>query len=219
MGYRKIDIDSWERKDKFAYFTTEERCEILLTCDVDVTDLHSMCREKGLNFYTALICVVSRVVNGDCHFRMGLDAEGDPVVYDEVCPCYTDFIPELEDFTTMITEYSPDMKEFYRGITRDRQAHKGKPCAAPENMVDNMFCISAVPWVHYKSLSLHYYNEWAGLAPIIYWGKYDETDGRLQLPVTLQVRHAVCDGYHAAKFFMDIEKMMPAVIAELSEME
>lgn len=216
MNYRKIDIDNWDRKKKFEYFTTEERCEIVLTCDVDVTDFHSACREYGLNFYTAFICAVSRVVNEDSHFRMGLDDEGDPIVYDEVYPCYTDFIPELEDFSTMVTAYSPDMKAFYEDITRDRQAHKGRPCAAPDNMVDNMFCISAVPWVHYKSLSLHYYNEWAGLAPIIYWGKYTCIDGRLQMPVTLQVRHAVCDGYHAAKFFTDLEKVLPLVMADLS---
>ena len=216
MNYKKIDMNTWERKDKYQYFTTEEKCEISLTCDIDVTELVGFCKQNNIKFYPAMICTVSRVVNCEEHFKMGFNENGELVVFDSVNPCYTDFIPELEDFNTMTVPYSSDMKAFYRSILDELQRNKGIPCPSPENGVPNMFYISSLPWINYSSINLHYFNEFSGLAPLVYWGKYVKKEGKLMIPVTLQARHAVCDGYHVAKFFMDIEKNIPKVMEELS---
>ena len=39
---------------------------------------------------------------------------------------------------------------------------------------------------------------------MVTWGKYYECDGKIIMPVTLQIHHAVADGYHCAKFYEDI---------------
>ena len=36
--------------------------------------------------------------------------------------------------------------------------------------------------------------------PIFTMGKYFERDGRRMLPLSIQVHHAVCDGYHVGVF-------------------
>ena len=216
MNFTRINMDTWERRDKYEYFTTQEKCEISLTCDVDVTELVGFCKNKGLKFYPVMICVASRVINGDDHFKMGVTEDNELVVYDSVDPCYADFIPESADFNMMSTPYSPEMKAFYQAIRDEMVKNKGIPCPGPKDAGPNIFTISTLPWVNYSSINLHYFNDWAGLAPMIFWGKYAKKDGKLMLPVTIQVRHSVCDGYHASKFFMDMEKAIPKVMDELS---
>ena len=42
--------------------------------------------------------------------------------------------------------------------------------------------------------------------PIINWGKYREENGRLMIPVTVCMNHAVADGYLVANVFRLLEK-------------
>ena len=44
--------------------------------------------------------------------------------------------------------------------------------------------------------------------PIINWGKYEEIGGRLMMPVTVRMNHAVADGYLISKVFLMLEEEM-----------
>ena len=39
MNYRKIDIDTWERRDLFKLYTTDLKIVMNMTVDVDVTEV------------------------------------------------------------------------------------------------------------------------------------------------------------------------------------
>ncbi len=43
-------------------------------------------------------------------------------------------------------------------------------------------------------------------APIVNWGKYREEKGKLMMPVTVRLNHAVADGYLVAKVFLLLEE-------------
>ena len=43
-------------------------------------------------------------------------------------------------------------------------------------------------------------------APIVNWGRYREENGRLMMPVTVRLNHAVADGYLAANVFRLLQK-------------
>ena len=44
--------------------------------------------------------------------------------------------------------------------------------------------------------------------PIINWGKYREENGRLMMPLTVRLNHAIADGFLAANVFRLLEKKM-----------
>lgn len=46
------------------------------------------------------------------------------------------------------------------------------------------------------------------LRPIFTMGKYYEDDGRIILPLAVQVHHAVCDGYHLCRFLNELQEMI-----------
>lgn len=45
------------------------------------------------------------------------------------------------------------------------------------------------------------------LFPLIKFGKYFRTDGKIQIPVSVFVSHAVADGYHTCKLINDMQEI------------
>lgn len=46
----------------------------------------------------------------------------------------------------------------------------------------------------------------SNIVKMITFGKYDKKDESFILPVTIQVSHAIADGYHVALFFENLQK-------------
>ena len=214
-AYQIVDFDTWKRAEKFKYFLNHEKCMITVTCNVDVTDFVAKCKLHGLKFYTAFICLMTRVLNQEEHFRFGYDKAGDVVIYDCIKPFYTDSVRNSDSFHCLVTEYHSDTKKMYESVTADREKNRDNETLTPENMADNIFSVTAVPWIHYTQLDLNDASHPDSLAPAIALGKYELHEGKLMLPLTLWIHHAVCDGVHVGKFFVETERLMPKIIDEI----
>ena len=70
--------------------------------------------------------------------------------------------------------------------------------------------LSSIPWLHYTAITQPTPVP-ADSNPRITWGKYALRDGRLCLPVTLLVNHALADGLHIAHFFEALRAEMDAL--------
>lgn len=62
------------------------------------------------------------------------------------------------------------------------------------NFPPNVHNFSSIPWLHYTEINLNLYTDGDFLPPIITVGQAAEQNGRLMLPVTLQIHHSVADG-------------------------
>ena len=210
MNYKKIDLASWERRDIYKMYTTTLKIVMNMTVDMDVTPLVAYAKEKGLKFYPVMMHTVGRILNARDEFKYSLTAEGELILWDYISPSYTDFDPETEHFNKFVTEYTPDLFEFCERAERDRLHYKGVFGFAPDQP-KNVYDISCLPWVHYNSLTLHVESaDGICLFPVVIWGKYEEKDGRLILPVTVNVNHAVCDGFHISRFFNELKAAIEA---------
>lgn len=205
MNYTKIDIENWERRDLFKFYTTELKIVMNMTVDVDVTNLVGEVKKNGLRFYPTMIWIVSRLMNARDEFKYSLTEDGELIKWDYISPSYTDFNKETEKFNKFVTEYSPDFKTFYDRVISDCEKHKNEIGFLP-NQPKNVFDISCLPWTTYKSLDLHIYGEGKSLFPIVIWGKYREENGKILLPVTAMLHHAVCDGYNISRFFEELSQ-------------
>ena len=210
MSYRIVDIENWERRDLFKLYTTSLKLVMNITVEMDVTHLRAFCRERGLRFYPTMIWAVSRVINSREEFRYRIREDGTLILYDYVSPSYTDFNPETEKFVKFVTEYSEDLEVFHERAVRDMAAHKNEVGFLPDQP-ENFFDISCLPWTAYQSMTLHVDDGKISLFPVVIWGKYEEKDGRTVMPVTLNVHHAVADGFHASRFFNDLQNAINAL--------
>ena len=51
------------------------------------------------------------------------------------------------------------------------------------------------------------------LAPVITWGKFETENGRSVLPLSMNIHHAVADGWHLSRFFADVQETIGAFSA------
>lgn len=79
------------------------------------------------------------------------------------------------------------------------------PCFHKKSYPENLFNISALPWVNFTSFNLNLQNGYNYLLPIFTIGKFTKKDDKYMLPLSLQVHHATTDGYHVGSFLEDLQ--------------
>ena len=129
------------------------------------------------------------------------------VCYDKINPAHYVFHDDTETCTMVYSEYFEDYKVFYENIKNDIEKAK----QTREYKFDivnhpNWFDASYIPWVSYDSLNIELPDGYLHFAPIINWGKYREENGKLMMPVTVRMNHAIADGYIVANVFSELQK-------------
>lgn len=210
-----IDLGSWPRAALFDHFIDQVRCVMSLTADLDLTLLLPVLRRARVKFYPAMLWIVSTVINRREEFRCSLDAEGRLVLWDAVWPYYAHFHPEDESFVKLVTPYSEDFTAFYARFQADADryaSHRGFALSPPPNVFD----VSCLPWVRYRSFDMHVFDEGTYLPPVVTWGRYQEENGRTVMPLSMNIHHAVADGFHLSRFFLEVQTLCDTFGAQLS---
>lgn len=207
MKFHLIDIDTWNRKPYYTHFLNETRCTFSLTANIDITVLLDNLRDKNKKLYPALIHMTAKIVNAYPDFRISYDEDGELGYWESMNPSFTIFHPEDNTFSSLWTPYTEEFHAFHESYLADvGQYGKGKGLIGKKDQPANTFPISCIPWVSFTGFNLNVFNEGMYLLPIITFGKYFEQTGRVLLPVSLQLHHAVCDGYHAGLFVGELQR-------------
>ncbi|MCY6485497.1 type A chloramphenicol O-acetyltransferase [Clostridium aestuarii] len=208
MYFNLIEKENWSRRPYFDHYMNNVRCTYSITANIDITELLIQLKKNNIKLYPALIYMAAKVINRHEEFRTCFDEDGNLGYWENMNPCFTVFHKDDETFTNIWTMYSDDFGIFYRNYIDDMKKYSDiKKISAKENEPKNTFPISCTPWVSFTGFNLNIYADGTYLLPIITYGKYFEQDGKLLLPLSLQVHHAVCDGYHTSRFFTELQTL------------
>ncbi len=119
--------------------------------------------------------------------------------------CESYFIKSISDhFTDRIL-----ILRFYRNALADVEAaKKTREYGLDAANHPNWFDASYISWLSYDAMHIELPDGYLYFLPIINWGKYREENGRLMMPVSVRLNHAVADGYLVANVFRLLEKEM-----------
>ncbi len=202
MSFHLIDFQTWERKEFYEHFINEVVCTYSTTVNLDITSL------KRMRLYPTIIWLLTKAVNQMPEFRTALTDKG-VGIYDEMHPAYTIFNKENENFSAIWTEFHADYNEFLSAYETDVAKFSSSTHYAPKpDRPSNTFDISMVPWFTFTSFNINVFGEGKYLLPIFTLGKYFDDNGKRLLPISIQVHHAVCDGYHIGKFVETLQTMI-----------
>lgn len=209
-GYTKVNLQEWSQGALFQSYIDHMRIVMSLTVEIDVARLLAFTQKNGLKFYPVMIWAVSKVINAHDEFKYGWDRDGNLIRWDLISPSYADFHKEDENFTKMVTPYCDDVYEFHRRFMQDREANREKR-AFVEDQPPNFFDVSCLPWVHYTHFDLHVFDEGRFLAPVVTWGRYEWRQEQCRMPLTMNIHHAVADGFHLSRFFTEVQQLIDAM--------
>ena len=214
MNYKVIDKDSYYRKGVFRHFSEDCKCSTSMTARIDVTALAEHSRRTGTKFYLNVLYLLSKVLNSREDYRMGYLWQTEELIcYDVIHPTQYVFHEDTETCTPVYTEYDPDYERFYAGALRDlERAKQTRDYALDAAHHPNWFDASYISWLSYDSLNVELPDGYLYFAPIVNWGRYREENGRLLMPVSVRLNHAIADGYLIAKVFDLLQREIEAFV-------
>ena len=207
-NYRIIDKDTYYRKGVFRHFSEDCKCSTSITARVDVTELAEWSKKTGTKFYINFLYLLTKVLNSRDDYRMGYLWQTDELIcYDQIHPTQYVFHEDTETCTPVYTTYTEDYTLFYRNALEDvEKAKQTREYGLDAANHPNWFDASFIPWLSYDSLNIELPDGHLYFAPIVNWGKYRKENGRLMMPVSVRLNHAIADGYLVAKVFLLLEK-------------
>ena len=207
-NYRIIDKETYYRKGVFRHFTEDCKCSTSVTARVDVTELAEWSKNTGTKFYINFLYLLTKVLNSRDDYRLGYRWQTDELIcYDQINPTQYVFHEDTETCTPVYSTYSDDYAVFYRNALEDvEKAKQTREYGLDAANHPNWFDASFIPWLSYDSLNIELPDGYLYFAPIVNWGKYREENGRLMMPVSVRLNHAIADGYLVAKVFLLLEK-------------
>lgn len=205
MEFIPVDLDTWARKEHFEHYFHQVPCTYSMTTKLDITPLIGA-KER---LYPAMLYRIAKAVNQYQEFRMDLGPDGTLGFYTEMHPCYTIFHRDSETFSNLWTEYTDDYEAFCRAYQQDlKQFGSCKDMMAKPDVPVNTFPVSMVPWESFEGFNLNLQNGYRYLPPIFTMGKYQRDERGVWLPLSIQVNHAVCDGFHVCRFIAALREMI-----------
>lgn len=202
-NYKVVDKDTYYRKGVFRHFSEDCKCSVSMTSRIDVTELVNHSRKTNTKFYLNFLYLLSKVMNSREDYRMGYLWQTDELIcYDTVNPTQYVFHDDTETCTPVYTEYNENYAVFYSNAYADlERAKKTREYGLDSVNHPNWFDASYISWLSYDSLNIELPDGYLFFAPIINWGKYREENGKLVMPVSVRLNHAIADGYLVANVF------------------
>ena len=216
MSYKIINKETYYRKGVLRHFSEDCKCSTSMTARIDVTKLVRYSKESKTKFYINFLYILSKVLNSRDDYKMGyLYQTNELICYDVINPTQYIFHEDTETCTPVYTEYDENYEKFYDNASKDIERAKN----TRDYMLDmanhpNWFDASYIPWLSYDSLNIELPDGYLFFAPIINWGKYREENGKLLMPVSVRLNHAIADGYLIANVFRLLEEEMKVFVGK-----
>lgn len=205
--FKYIDMDKWNRKAHFEHYYESVPCTYSMTVNMDITKLKKSLIETKGSFASAMIYLLAAGVNRHEEFRTSIDEAGHIGIYDFMHPSYAFFHKKTETFSCLWTEFDPNYHIFKKNYDNDIFKYgELEGIVSKPDMPKNVFDISNIPWTSFSAFNLNLPKGSSYLLPIFTLGKYFRQDQRIFLPISVQVHHAVCDGFHICRFLNELQE-------------
>jgi len=201
---KKIDIDTWYRKEHFNFYSTFNQPFFNVCATVDVTKTLDYCKENQLSFFICSLFLLGYTANQVEPFRLRIN-NNEVDLHDEVEISCT-VLNSDESFSFGEFGPSSDFDVFYQhAVQQLTKINNGyKTLKATNNKGNDIFC-SVLPWLHFTSFSHAQKQSEHDSIPRIVMGKYKTVHNEIAMPVSVEVHHALVDGLHVGQYFEKLQ--------------
>ena len=193
---RVIDERTWDRAMHCAVFRNSVEPAFCVTFEADITKFRRMVRDKGLSFTMAMVHAVCKCANEIEAFRYRF-VDGQVVLFDRIDTAFTYLEKGAELFKVVNVPFVDDLTEYCALALRT--AHEQEQYFTGP-LGNDVFQCSPMPWITYTHISHTNSGKKDNATPLFDWGRYYEKDGRVMIPISVQVHHSFVDGLHVGRF-------------------
>lgn len=203
MDFKMVDMDTFARKKHFDYFKDMAQPYVGLTVKVDITDFLNRVKEKAYPFFLSFLYCVSHAANAVPELRQRIAGGG--IIEYAWCPTSHTVALANDTYGYCQLDSSRPFEEYLPYAVAAQERAKSEPSLEDTGDVLSLLFISTLPWVTYESF-IQPVPSPADSNPRITWGRYQEQDGQVFLPVSTLCHHALVDGVHLSRFYQRLDR-------------
>lgn len=194
-----VDVENWNRRTTFDFFKDYEDPFFNITANLDATELYRFCKENNLSFALANLFYSLQTADEIREFRFRF-LNGKVVEFEKIEATQT-ILNDDETFSFCYFENKSDVFEFNEGGKSAVEKYKKLRSFDVESDRIDLIYYSVIPWISFTSFKHAVRKDKHQSVPRMVFGKLFEDGARKKLPHSVEVHHALCDGFHVGKYF------------------
>ncbi|WP_159475022.1 chloramphenicol acetyltransferase [Chryseobacterium sp. 18068] len=203
-----IDVESWNRKEHFEFFSKMKSPYFGFTTEIDCTKAYDKAKREGHSFYAVYLYKSMVAINTVDELKLRI-VDGQVILYDEVHVGGT--IGRADGtFGFSFFHYSQDFETFNERLQEEIKSVQNSTGLGISNDVlpINHIRHTTIPWNSFTNI-LHPTNfDPKESIPKIAFGKFTIREGKKYLPVSIEAHHGLADGIHLAKYIEEFERQL-----------
>jgi len=197
-----LDIDVWNRKQHFEHFKQLLDPYFAVVVTIDVSKAYSHSKKKNVSFFALYLHACMKAINSVENFKYRI--QDDKVVIHDIIHASATIPRKDTTFGFSFIHFSDNFDDFYCNFLKEKQRIiTTNDLFPPVNSDDCIYC-STLPWFNFSS----HKEPVSGCkesVPRLAFGKCKKKEGKLFMPVSIAVNHALVDGYHVGEFFKNYQ--------------
>lgn len=201
----QVDIENWDRREHFRFFSKFEEPFYGITAKVDCTHAYKTAKSKNSSFFLYYLYRALKAANQIENLRYRI-IDHNVYLYEKIFASPTINRPN-GTFGFSYMEYFEDEHIFQKEALEVIEKVKNSTTLIPA-LHENVIHFSAIPWIDFTSLSHARSYSHPDSCPKISFGKVTEVNDVKTMPVSIHVHHALVDGYHIGQFLEKFQELL-----------
>jgi chloramphenicol O-acetyltransferase type A len=200
---RKIDLQTWPRRQHFTFFRGLDHPHFNMCANVDITKFYPYVKQSNRSFTVAMTYLLSKAANAVQEFRTRIRGE-EVVEHEAVHPSITILVDE-DHFSFCTFVYDEDFKTFAANAEAQIANVKAELIMEDEPGRDDLLYMSIIPWVSFTSFMHPIHLDPPDSIPRFAWGKFFREGNAMKMPLSVQAHHALMDGVHMGRYYAQVQ--------------
>ncbi len=203
-----LDISQWARRDLFEFFREYDNPYFNICTRLDITKLKpTVAQVPGATIFLGYQYIALRLVNEIESFRYRLE-DGKVRVYD-VIHGGTTVLMENGSFTFAYFDYDVRFSKFVIGALEElAKVKNGDGRLHPKQQDNARIHSTTLPWISFTSFTNARKWRQEDSIPKFAFGRFVNEGDRVLLPISIEVHHALMDGYHVGQYLNRFEEIL-----------
>ncbi len=196
---KEFRTDKWNRKKQFELFKTYDDPYFNLTTQLDVTNLYDFMKKNKLSFFLTTLFVALETANEFLEFRLRFFKN--KLVEFESINIGSAVLNADNTFSFAYFERKNSVFEFNTSGKAVLGLDKSNLDFEENKQVFDLIHCSFIPWVNFTSFKHARKNEMDAYGiPKFVFGKFVDENSAKKMSFSIEVHHALMDGFHVGKF-------------------
>ena len=199
MNYKTIVLADWKRKAHFEFYKDYESPFFNVTANIDVTKLYEYCKKNHYSFFLSCLYFSTKTANNIDAFRTRIQ-NNKAIIFDRINAGST-ILKEDQTFFFGFFDFIDNLELFISNSKKQIDIQKEEEFNGENKANQAVIYHSVLPWISFTSVQHAQDKKKGNSVPKIIFGKYFRSNKRLLMPLSVEVHHALADGYHVGLFF------------------